>query len=271
MVWVTAIGGLTAFGDIVTGYLPLYANYDRASVREILIRPAVVVLTPWAAAGGMLLWRTRRLDGSTILLASGVVFALVSLLLQGKSFGYHAYPFVLFAGALGAAGLPVALRDRRWAALVVGLLLVTNVGLARRGIRYFDVRGIAADRARVAAVAALIQPVLARGRSVQMLDDIAGGVHALYTLRAPQATRFLYDFHFYHHVEHPYIRGLRQQLLDQLRDSRPGAIVLFEHGQAPGDFGRLERFPELAARLAESYRLAQEGDQFRLYLARDLD
>jgi hypothetical protein len=154
----------------------------------------------------------------------------------------------------------------------VALLLLTNAGLARRGVLNFDVGGIAADRARVAAVAALVRPVLERGRSVQVLDDIAGGVHALYTLHAPpQATRFLYDFHFYHHVEHPYIRGLRQQLLDQLRVGRPGAVVLFEHGQAPGDFGRLERFPELAARLAEGYRLAQEGNQFRLYLARDLD
>ena len=271
LAWVTAVGGLPAFVDILRGYLPLYANYDRASVEEILIRPAVVVLTPWAAVGAAVLWQTRRFDGPGIMLAAGVVFAIVILLLQGKGFGYHGYPLVLFAAALGAAGLPGALQDRRWAAVFVSLLLLVNAGLARRGARYFGVEGIAADRARVAAVADLVRPVLARGRSVQMLDDIAGGVHALYTLHAPQATRFLYDFHFYHHVEHPYIRGLRQQLLDQLRVARPGAVVLFEHGQAPGDFGRLERFPELETRLAEGYRLTQEGDQFRLYLARDLD
>jgi hypothetical protein len=271
LAWLWAVGGLGAFIEIVWRYLPLYADFDRAPIGTILGRPAVIVMTPWAAIGAFLLWRSRRFDQTTVMLAAGLGFAAASLLLQGKSFGYHGYPFVMFAGALGAAGLPTALEHRRWAIASLGLLLIMNAGLARRGVRYVNGAAIAEDEARVAAVVRLIQPILAQGRSVQVLDDVVGGLHALYRVRAPQATRFLYDFHFFHHVDHPYIRRLREGLLDQLRARRPGGMVIFEHGQPTGGFDRIELFPELAVWLAEEYRLAHEGDAFRVYLARGLD
>ena len=270
LTWVWTAGGMDAFADIVWRYLPLYADFDRAPILTILFRPAVVALTPWAAMGALLLWGARRVDHVTIFLAAGVGFAVGSLLVQGKSFGYHGYPFVLFAGTLGAAGLPLALGRKHWAVAFVGLLLVTSIGLGWRGIRYADRGAAAEDRARVTTLAALVQPTLAQGRSVQMLDDVIGGLHTLYRLRAPHATRFLYDFHFFHHVSTPYIQNLRRQLLDELRASRPGVVVLFRHGQPVGGFDRLEGFPELADWLADGYQLTRREDVFRVYVARDL-
>jgi hypothetical protein len=101
------------------------------------------------------------------------------------------------------------------------------------------------------------------------MDDVAGGLHALFLLHAPQATRFLFDVPFYHHNDHPYVRRLRREFLEELRRTQPEAIVLFDYeGRMDGGFDRLTRFPALALWLENGYRLAREGDRFRLFIRR---
>src|SRR5262249_8431079 len=119
----------------------------------------------------------------------------------------------------------------------------------------------------VVAVPAGLPPLVPADGTVQVLDTTDGGVHALYLLRLRQPTRFLYDFHFYHDVEHPTVRRLRAELLEGLRARPPPAVVPFERGWPAGDYGRL-RFGELAGWVETGYRIAAEGDGFRIYAAR---
>jgi hypothetical protein len=268
--WLWLVGGLTAFVDIVGGYLPLYAEFGRASLTYILGRPAVLVLTPWAIAGFVLLRRIGRADSSVVMLAAGVTFGVLNLVLQGKGFGYHAYPLVMFAGALGAAGLSATWYFRGWTVLFLGLLVAMNVGLARRSIRYYEVARLDRDLARVAAVARIVGPIVTLGRPVQVFDTVVGGLHALYRLRTPQATRFLYDLHFFHHVGHPYIHALRAQLIQQLHISRPGVVVVFRYDPPAGDYTRIAEFPELGKWLMDGYHFVYEGDAFRVFVAKDM-
>jgi len=125
---------------------------------------------------------------------------------------------------------------------------------------------------RVHAVAATLAPVVSKGESVQVLEGSDGLIHALYLLRARQPTRFMYDFHFYHGVDHPYIQRLRAELLEGLRARPPGAVVLIEPDNlfrsTPGGYGRLEDFPALSAFLKSSYRLAHESESYRIYVPR---
>src|SRR5262249_43154624 len=125
-----------------------------------------------------------------------------------------------------------------------------------------------ATRARAQAVADAIRPLVARGGTVQILDTTAGGAHALLLAGARQPSRFLYDFHFYHDLEAPYVRRLRAELLASLRARPPAAVVLFERGWPSGGYERLERFPELRLWLDEGYAVRLAGDGFRLYAAR---
>jgi hypothetical protein len=140
--------------------------------------------------------------------------------------------------------------------------------LAVKGVRNLDAAWIARTHARAQAVADAVAPVVAAGGTVQVLDTTDGGLHALYRLGARQPTRFLYDFHFYHHVEQPYIRRLRAELLAGLRARPPGAVVLFERGWPGGGYERLRAFPELAQWLEAGYQVVREGDRFRVYAPR---
>jgi hypothetical protein len=86
-------------------------------------------------------------------------------------------------------------------------------------------------------------------------------------LRARQPSRFLYDFPFYHDVGHAYVASARRA------DGRPpthlpAAVVVLERGWPTGGYGRLGEFPELDRWLVNDYRLSEEGDGYRLYVAR---
>jgi hypothetical protein len=272
--WLLAAGALSAFADIVLGYLlPLYSRLGRTAVTAELARRdygaiGLAGLAAWALLGAIALARGRRVPALAVL-GGGVVYGAFHFWSQGRGWEYHFYPLALFAAALGGAGLAEALRGRRpvLAAALAGALAVTGVALGAKGDRNRDPEWIRAKLHRVARVAAALGPVVAAGGTVQVLDTTDGGVHALLRAGARQPTRFLYDFHFHHDVEHPYVRALRAELVAGLRAHPPAAVVLFRNGWPRGGFERLEGFPELAAWLGAGYRLAEATEGYRLYLA----
>ncbi|MGH7263231.1 MAG: hypothetical protein ACREMB_00035, partial [Candidatus Rokuibacteriota bacterium] len=148
------------------------------------------------------------------------------------------------------------------------LLALSTVVLGAKGAGNVEPAWIAAKVARARAAAEALEPIVGRGGAVQVLDTTEGGIHALYLVRGRQPTRFLYDFHFYHDVDHRYVQGLRRELLAGLRARPPAAVLLFERGWPAGGYERIDDFPELAAWLAAGYRLARAGDGFRVYAAR---
>ena len=48
----------------------------------------------------------------------------------------------------------------------------------------------------------------------------------------------------------------------------PVAVVVFEQGWPAGGYERLSGFPELQGWLEEHYRVAEEGNGYRLYVGR---
>jgi hypothetical protein len=272
LLWLAAVGALPAFADIVVRYLaPLYGPLARvsplAALRgQALGIPVVAGLGLWALGGLTVLGRDRR----AAVLAAGLGYGALHYVVQGKGWEYHLYPFALFAAAAGAAGLGVAVAaGRRVAAgLLLGLLALSSVALGAKGAGNLEPAWIAAKVARARAAAAALAPIVERGGLVQVLDTTEGGIHALYLAGGRQPTRFLYDFHFYHDVEHPYVQGLRRELLAGLRARPPAAVLLLEQGWPAGGYDRIHGFPELAAWLAAGYRLASAGDGFRVYAAR---
>jgi hypothetical protein len=273
LAWLAGTGGLGPFVDIVLGYLvPFYSRLGREPLGAAIQGHDLGLLVIgglglWTLGGVIALGRPR--DARVVVLVAGVIYGILHFVVQGKGWEYQLYPLALFAVALGAAGFGVARTGRRGAAvLLIAGLAVSAGALGAKGVRNLDPDWIAAKRARVTAVTAALAPLVPAGGTVQVLDTTDGGVHALYLLRLRQPTRFLYDFHFYHDVEEPFVRGLRAELLAGLRARPPAAVVLFERGWPGGDYGRLRQFPELAAWLEGGYRVVTTGDGFRVYAAR---
>jgi hypothetical protein len=276
LAWLAAAGALSAFVDIVWGYLvPLYSRLGREPLLGAVAghRYGVAILGAlgaWALGGAVALARTRRGDARLVVLGAGVIYGLLHFALQGKGWEYHLYPLAFFATALGGAGLDAARQAGRRglvAALLAALWVATGA-LAAKGVPSLEAAWIAEKHARALAVARALEPVVTGGGTVQVFDTTEGGIDALYRLRARQPTRFLYDFHFYHDVTEPYVRGLRQELLAGLRERPPAAVVLFERSWPRGDYHRLQEFPELAGWLDAGYRMTAEGHGYRIYAAR---
>jgi hypothetical protein len=275
LVWLGWVGGLEAFTDITLGYLvPLYSRLGRNDIlHEIAARDyggAVLAgLTAWVGLGIVALARGRQW-GTLAVLGAGLAYGVAHFWLQGRGWEYHFYPLALFAVALGGAGLGAAAAGRRrtLTAILTLTLVATAWALWTKEQHNLAPAWIEAKLARVDRVAAALRPVVATGGTVQVLDTTEGGIHALLRLRARQPSRFLYDFHFHHDVDHPYVGRLRAELMDALRTRPPAAIVLFEQGWPVGGYERLAGFPELERWLVEEYRIAEESDGYRLYAGR---
>ena len=268
--WLYRAGAWPAFLDITTGYLlPLYGHVGRVSPLDAIAGqylgvPVLAGLATWAGLAALALRRPPAL------LVAGVGYGVLHYAIQGKGWEYHLYPLALFLVALGAAGLGRALREHR---ALVGTALVATLGattwiLGAKGAGGLDPAWIAEKMGRVATLTATLAPDVATGGTVQVLDTAEGGIHALLRLGAREPTRFLYDFPFYHDVEHPYVARLRGELLDGLAAYPPAAVVLFESGWPAGGYARLDRFPALRDWLAGHYRLDVEADGYRVYRRR---
>jgi hypothetical protein len=272
LAWLGWTGGLGAFVDITLGYLlPLYSRLGRNDLlHEFAVRDYGVAvlagLAAWAALGAVALARGRRWKELGIL-GAGLAYGAAHFWIQGRGWEYHFYPLALFTAALGGAGLGAVADGRRVLGVALALTLTLTAGaLWIKAQRNLAPAWIEAKLGRVARITAALGPIVAAGGTVQVLDTTEGGVHALLRLHAREPSRFLYDFHFHHDVSHPYVRRLRAELMGALRLRPPAAVVVFVPGWPEGGYERLAAFPELHRWLLEGYRVAEEGDGYRLHV-----
>jgi hypothetical protein len=147
-------------------------------------------------------------------------------------------------------------------------LIATLVLLSLKGVEAAPAEW---ERAKVAQVDDLARQLAARlrpGDTVQVLDTSDGGAHALLRLRVREPTRFVYDFHFFHDVDTPFVRALRAELVRGLDARAPRVVVVFERGWPAGGYERIDAFPELAERLAHRYELVKVSATYRIYAKR---
>ncbi|HEY3190228.1 MAG TPA: hypothetical protein VGJ70_22245, partial [Solirubrobacteraceae bacterium] len=179
---------------------------------------------------------------------------------------YQLYPLAAFACAAAGFALSWTRPAPRVAAVAAVALLALT--LWPKGVQAEAPEWIAAKERRVARIAADLAARVPDGARVQVLDTAEGGVHALLVRRLRQPTRFVYDFHFFHDVEHPVVRALRAELIRGLAAAPPAAVVVLERGWPAGGYDRLQRFPELTAFLETHYRLDRDDGEYRIYAKR---
>ncbi len=247
LVHLWSIGALSSFMDIAVNYWPLYTNLS--GVHETISGGERVgyLISNFFVFGHQRLWLVAGLFGllSGVLLIRPdsdtrrrVVFvALLALaysfytVLAGKFWRYHWIPFFYFVIQLGA--LCFAEQKSRGhfiKKLIPILVLVGVVALTVRVPREFKYRFSGSEipapmGGRVDQIAAFLERNLRPGDRVQPLDWTGGALHAMLIARAEVATPFVYDFHFYHHISNPYIRGLRDRFIENLEEASPRFII----------------------------------------------
>jgi hypothetical protein len=120
---------------------------------------------------------------------------------------------------------------------------------------------------RVDKIAEYLRVNLQPGDTVQPLDWSNGAVQAMLLAEAKPATRYLYDFYFYHHVSNPEIQYMRKDLLEKLEITRPKIIIQFfsDRPWVEG-FDTSRKFPLLDLYLLNNYYLDFERDGYRLWM-----
>jgi hypothetical protein len=275
---------MDAFSDIATGYWPLYSRltgshqaisgadrvwYLAESTLEGLRNPYI----PLALVGlGALVGEGQRRSMAWMLVATIGAAALYPAF-SGQFWTYHWLPFqyVLLATASLALmpsstsrwtmGNTVRVAGASITLIVVGWSAVAALVASSSGDPASDV---VKSRARAHGVphevSEFLRTHLQPGDLVQPLDWTGGAVHGMLEARAPLATRFMYDFHFYHHVDTPYVVRLRRQFVRQLAAARPRFVIrVFDGRPWPGGPGTSREFPALEAFLEREYRVVHTG------------
>ena len=272
--WLAARGGLAAYLDIASHYYPLYTQLDglgnlRPSgfagfYQRWLSEMVPILLHPYAVAGaaGLLLSARlpdRHLAAQSRTLAGVAAAAALYLPISGKFWVYHQMPlyFALAAGAglLLSGALPEASNKNKML-----LLLAASWPFLAALCQLEDFaqeEDLAQSRARQSErIAAYLEKY--PEAKVLPLDTAEGAIRASYTRRQPLYGRFIYDFHFYHHPENPYIQKLRQQLLDELQNEAPEIVIECQGWGKKAT--TTAAFPELETKLQSYETVLEEQD-----------
>lgn len=145
-----------------------------------------------------------------------------------------------------------------------GALLV--VCLCYSGWRNHDIAPGPAMEGAVAAMSGTLERYVPAGVPVQPLDWTSGAVHAMLRTQHPLGTRFLYDYHFYHHVQTPFIQSLRAEFVTELVSCRVPYVleVRRAYKAVVSGINTSDRFPALERALSERYDPVYETKMYRL-------
>jgi hypothetical protein len=103
--------------------------------------------------------------------------------------------------------------------------------------------------------------------AVKIFDTVWGAARALLSERKEMTDRFIYDLHFLHHQNQPYIQALIAELHEGLLDPRTRTILVTRQGWGPlgSGFERVDRIPGVAEILLAHFDLVEETAEARIY------
>ena len=296
LLWLKSVGGLSAFLDMVWHYLPLHIQL---TANHAILAPgerAAYLLAGYFEFGGygllcllLLMVLVLRAYGSRKRLQPGPGLLLVSLalgyslypVLSGQFWDYHWIPFYYFAfmcGSLCLSGLHKVFAHKQplgkisapklsvLGAMVFILVMVSVIKPPPFLWQQLQWQSPPApNNGRVDAIAQWLRSSVQHGQKVQVMDWTGGAVHAMLEARIANATRFIYDYHFYHHVSQPYNKQLRQEFVQSLARELPPYIVLVTDKHKPRGWDTSAGFPALQAFLKRYYVIAAMDNGYVIF------
>ncbi len=281
-------GGLVPFFDIALNYWPLYTHMTHGHmpisgfnrllyIVKSTIHGLINYYTVAAIAGLVVLKIQREQSHWFRTLVFLLIAAAILPALSGQFWDYHWIPFFYFAlctASLSVHALSIKKLNFLKALPIVVLIIyiyIISIKTASEIYTSFTKRTSwnANDHPKLGVpddVARFLNAHLKEGDTVQPLDWTGGAVHGMLIARAPLATRFIYDFHFYHHINEPYIKSLRSEFMRELYAAKPQFIIrVFDNKPWPRGENTTRKFPELTAFIAHNYTEALNGSTFTIF------
>lgn len=278
---------LQSFLDIALSYWPLYTQLNGNQVsmsggerlrylvdRALSLRDYPIWLAP-ALLGLFSSQYLAALDEeqkrkARLIFWLAVCYALYTLA-GGTFWGYSWIPFGYFVLQLSSlcllempAWLPKMGRNFAALALIFSTLVAMNLPNLDKRLDPLPTQ----RSGRVDLVAGFLERNLLPGDRVQPLDWTGGGiVQAMLIARAQVATRFINDFHFYHHLSTPYIQVLRKEFIQELKAAPPRFIIGYAGGDKPWVSGEdtTREFNTLKSFIEKNYQIVLEQDGITIY------
>lgn len=197
-----------------------------------------------------------------LLLLGFLGYGFLHVVIGVKQWWYHWWPFY------GAAIVLISCLSLKR----IGSILLPLLGILILLIAVFEKPHQARIDAALSPVLQLTQSLqrrmaheTANDSRIQVLDTVGGGIHAAFRAHLEPATPFIYDFHFFHHIQSPFIQTLRARLMSALMQHPPRYIVVWhESWSHRTSYDSLAQFSELNAFLQSHYSMAEETSAYRL-------
>jgi hypothetical protein len=296
LLWLWAIGGLAAFWEMLTAYLPLHVDMTgniatvtpeekRAYTVRLLSRDLRLWLPP-ALLGLGISWFGGQLtppQKRIVLMLAGMLACYAAYPVFAAQFwAYHWIPFRIVAVLCAALMiLPLARFHGRIVveSFLAGFFAVCTLvwsGFMQLQPPEFRLPwGFAAQmtglpapppkNGRVDEIAAFLQAAkLGPDDRVHPLDWTEGSLHGMLIAEALIATPYIYDYHFYHYVSNPYIQDIRQRHITMLKTTPPRFLIDVDDQLKPSGIDTTDSFPELEAFVESNYRVVLSGINYRI-------
>lgn len=242
--WLYICGGLESFVDMVINYLPLYASMNKAHTVITGIDKYIYIFNEFFQfTGRPLLFgaavigayfslfrsnlQTRLKKNILLICILAVTFSLYTLF-SGQFWEHHWLPYIYFISILISLCFSENLQLKKFekyfvtflAAAAMLSILVPSHGYITQ-LKGQDV----ANAKRVSEITEYLNKNSRPDDLIQPLDWVGGTAEALFEAHRNIATRFVYDFHFYHDVSNPYIQDLQREFIDELIIKPPQFII----------------------------------------------
>jgi len=296
LLWLWTTGGLAAFWEMVTAYLPLHVDMTgniatvtpeekRAYILRLLSRDLRLWLPP-ALLGIGVSWLSGQLTAPK----KRIVLMLACLLLcyaaypvfAAQFWAYHWIPFRIIVTLCAALMLlPLAKFRGRLALEVLLASFFAVCVLVWSGFMLLQpprprlpwgfeaqMRGLPAPPPKNGRVDEIAEFLLAANLGpedrVQPLDWTEGALHGMLIAEALVATPFIYDYHFYHYVSNPFIQNIRERHVAMLESEPPRFLIDVDDQLKPSGIDTTDTFPALEEFVAENYDSVMQGDNYRI-------
>lgn len=293
--WLWRIDAIESFIELYTQYVPFYVELSG----DVQFREPAERLTfafsqffkfgrsPWlylTALVGVFLTFTPRSNAEAphdssnrrcalLLLALALLYSVYAAI-GGKFWDYHWTTSKYFACLCTALIFSAPLKGESllkvaatFAAIAITIatsfpnqyMAISQLFQSRPMMVYTHPQG-----GRVDQISDYLEEHLSPGETAQPLDWITGAVQAMLQSKTPNATRFITDFQFYHHVSDPYIRNLRSQFIEQLVREMPTLIIDMKTKTKVSGEGVSYAFPELNQFVESNYEIVFEGEGYSI-------